>query len=191
MATVQIQCTADGFLNNISGWYGSETFNLSRNTSSSNADECQAFCKFTTVGSGIGATDTINSATFYWYVTSWSDVNFVSQWTFYTDINNVWDASGAWSDAVQPDLGGGITSGTVNSGSIAIGSVGLNNHSISTSIPRANIFSVGIDCGCSDLGPGLMYFDAREAVGSNEPYVIIDYTPVAQGCSPTSYLFGH
>lgn len=178
MATVTLYATYDGFKNNISGWYPSEGFNLSRNTSSSNGDFCDAYQKFTTVGSGIGASDTINSVTFYWNVYSWSDINSVSQWLFYTDTNAQWDSSGTWNDTTPPYDFPDISYGTNYDGAISIGSTGWNNKSITTSIPKSGTFSIGIRASLGDVGPGLMYYYDNSG-GANSPYVVIDYTPAS------------
>lgn len=175
MATVTIYPTADGFLNNISGWYPSEGFNLSRNTSSSSADYCLAFTKFTTVGAGIGAGDTIDSVTFWWDVYNWSDVNNVAFWSFYTDITPVW---GAWDESTPPSIPSGIGYGTVAEGGTGLGSTGWNSKSLTTSIPKSNVFGVGISADLGDLGPALMYFYDKDS-GANAPYIVIDYTPAA------------
>lgn len=174
MATVTIYPTADGFLNNVSGWYPSEGFNLSRNTSSSSADICQAFVKFTTVGAGIGAGDTINSVTFYWNIYTWSDVNLVATWQFYTDVTPVW---GAWDESTSPTITGGVSFGTVNDGGINLGSTGLNSKSLTTTISKSGVFGVCIDPQLADVGPSLMYFYDKDT--ANPPYVVIDYTPAA------------
>lgn len=180
MATVTIYPTDDGFLNNISGWYPSEGFNLSRNTSSSSADVAQAFMKFTTVGAGIGAGDTINSVTLYWNIYIWNDINLVASWNFFTDINNTWDSAGSWGESgTPPNIPSGVGYGTVSDGFITLGSTGLNNKALTTTIPKSNIFGVCIDPALGDVGPAEMRFYDKDTV--NPPYIVIDYTPAGTG----------
>lgn len=180
MSTATIYATNDGFLNNVSGWYGAETYNLSRNTSSSSGDLCQAFIKFTTVSAGIGALDTINTVTFNWNIYSWSDINLVAAWAFYTDVNNTWDSAGTWNDSTPPNVPSGVAFGTSSDGAVYLGSTGWNTKTLTTSIPKSGIFGVCIDPQLGDIGPSLMYFYAVEN-GSNYPYITIDYTPAPKG----------
>lgn len=185
MATVTIYPTADGFLNNISGWYPSESLNLCRSTSSSDGDYCEAYTKFTTVGAGIGASDTINSATFYINVFSYSDPMAVGGWELYTDITPVW---GAWDETTPPNPGSGIDSGTVNNGFWGITSTGAWNKAISNSISKSGVFSVGIKARLGDVGPAeFRFYDKDHA---NTPYVIIDYTPATTASYPIKALMG-
>lgn len=180
MSTVTIYPTYDGFYNNVSGWYPSEGFNLARNTSSSSADYAQAYMKFTTVGAGISAGDTINSVNFHWNPYTWTDINGVALWVFYTDINDVWDGAGTWNDATPPYIPSGMGYGTVNDSFVALGSTGFNTKSLTTSIPKSNIFGVGIDPQLGDLGPAYMYFYDNTG-GANSPYIVIDYTVASTG----------
>lgn len=178
MSTVTIYPTDDGFLNNISGWYSGEGFNLSRSTSSSDADYAEAYMKFTTVGAGISAGDTINSVTFFWNVYNWNDINGVGYWSFYTDINNIWDGAGTWGESTPPNVPLGIGYGTSNDGGVSLGSTGWNSQALTTSIPKSNLFGVGIKAQLGDVGPSLMYFYDNTG-GANQPYIVIDYTPAA------------
>lgn len=178
MTTTTIYPTDDGFLNNISGWYPSEGFNLARNTSSSSADIARAFMKFTTVGAGIGAADTINSVTLHWNIYVFNDANGVASWMFFTDINNTWDSAGAWGEGAPPNIPSGVGYGTVNDSYITLGSTGWNTKSLTTTIPKSNIFGVNIDPELGDIGPAEMRFYDKDQ-GINSPYIVIDYTPVA------------
>lgn len=172
---VILYATADGYLNNVSGWFGQEADNLSRNTSSSSGDMCQAFMKFTTVGAGIGSGDTINSVTLHWDILAWNDINAVCSWMFYTDINNLWDGAGAWGDTVQPYLPSGVGYGTVNEGGIPLGSTGWNTKALTTTIPKSNLFGICINPELGDIGPSYMQFYAVEN-GADIPCIIIGYT---------------
>ena len=179
MATVTLYPTDDGFLNNISGWYPSEGFNLSRNTSSSSADYCDAYMKFTTVGAGIGAGDTINSVTLYVNIYNWSDIAFVASWQSWVDINRIWDSAGSWGEGgTPPYVPLGIGYGTSSGSFLTLGSTGWNTYNLVTTIPHNNTFGVGIQAQLGDIGPSLMYFYDKDA-GVNSPYIVVDYTPAS------------
>lgn len=175
MATATIYPTNDGFLNNVSGWYGMETDNLCRSTSSSDADYCELYTKFTTVGAGIGASDTINSVTFYINVWSYSDPFAVGGWQAYTDTTPVW---GAWNQTTPPSVSSGMDYGTVDSGFWNITGTGWWNKAISTSISKSGIFSVGVKARLGDIGPAQFTSYNRDHA-TNKPYVVIDYTPAS------------
>lgn len=174
MATVTLYPTADGFLNNISGYYGGEGFNLCRSTSSSDGDYCEHYTKFTTVGAGIGASDTINSVTFYINVYAYSDPMGIAGWQIYTDITPVW---GAWGESTAPSVASGINYGTVDGGFWNITSTGAWSKAISTSISKSGVFSVGVKARLGDIGPAS--FNSYDKDHANTPYVVIDYTPAS------------
>lgn len=180
MATVILYPTDDGFLNNISGWYPSEGWLTAKSTSSSNTDECEAYMKFTTVGAGIGAGDTINSVTFHWNIYTWNDINFVAYWVFCLDKDNVWDAGGyTWGESFPPYLPYGIGYGTLNVGGITLGSTGWNSLVLSsTAIPKSGIFGLGIQAQLGSNGPSAMFFYDKDT-GATSPYIVVDYTPAS------------
>lgn len=178
MSVATIYPTADGFLNNISGWYSGEGFNLSRSSSSSDADYAEAYLKFTTVGAGIGASDTINSVTFRWNIYNWTDVNAVGFWGFYTDINNVWDNAGTWGEPTPPYVPLGPGYGTVSDGEVTLGGTGWNAQALTNLIPKSALFGVCIKALLGDLGPAAMYFYDKDG-GANSPYIEINFTPAS------------
>lgn len=185
MATVTIFTTDDAFNNNISGFYSGENFLLASTTSSSNAIENDALWKFTTVGAGIGAGDTINSVTFWAYLSAWSDPGGVNSLSVYVDTNNIWGTLDA-SDppTVAP------SSGTNSMGALGTG-VGWEQIALVTSIPKSGEFNIAISCDAADSFPGAGTFDAIETGTSRSPYpagsgqtdgrafCVIDYTPAS------------
>lgn len=186
MATATIYPTVDGFLNNISGWYPSEGFDMCRSTSSSDGDYCELYLKFTTVGAGIGASDTINSVTVWIDVYSYSDINAVGGWLGYTDINNIWSTSSSFTEAAAPYINPSMAYGTVSDGSWSVNTTGWFSKSITTSIPHSDIFGHGIKAQLGDLGPA--EFRIYDKDHANKPYIVIDYTPAAT-TSPKQWSF--
>lgn len=177
MATTTIYPTADGFLNNISGYYGSEGFLLARSTSSSDADYCETYVKFTSVGAGIGASDTINSVTFYIYCYSFSDPAEVWADRLYSDTTPVW---GSWDDSTAPSVPLGMSYGTNLETSLGINTTGWFSRASGypSSFPKSGVFSFGIKASLGDVGPAAAAFHDKTH-STLKPYVVIDYTPAA------------
>jgi hypothetical protein len=164
-----------GFLNNISGWYPSEDWEWAFTTSSSNANADESYEKYTTVGAGIGAGDTINSVTLNIHVTVWSDPFGVATWIVFTDNLNSWGilpppfhTQGGYAGVTNYNFGFGA------------GPLGWNQIPLDiTNFPHSGIFNMSILGAANSTGQIDMRWDSTTKGGATKPYVVVDYTPAS------------
>jgi hypothetical protein len=173
MSTVTINAQVDGYNDNLAGWFPSGNDLVVKASSSSNTQESIALIKFTTVGAGIGAGDTINSVTLHVYCNTLIDPFLVLLWGWWTDNNNVWGTLGA-EDPPTVYVG----TSTVFEGT-SIPAVGVITKTLTTSIPHSGEFNVAIEpvMGSAGGASDTSKFDSLENASGRFPFIVIDYTP--------------
>lgn len=175
MASLTIYPSDDGFINNVSGIYPSESFNESSSTSSSNAIQNTAYLFYDTRDATTGLTGkTITALALRLYGLAYSDINGVGAWLLCTDQNEVWGRTLDTADPMTPVYGTysegyilGLTVGAYNDLAIPVAHMG----------DRASKFTnFALMAALADMGPANIDFGAVEEVLAKRPQLVITYT---------------